>query len=217
MPIAGAKRARSKTELPWIEPIRPIRRADAFDHRDWIFELKYDGFRALAYVDPENPRLMSRNRNKMTRFDSLGRAIAAELDGISAILDGEIACVDETGRPIFKDLLQKRGIPVYYAFDLLWLEGEDLRTLPLLERKSRLKKVIPPRPTWLAYVDHWVHYGKALYKEIEKEDLEGMVAKRKDASYRPDKTWYKVKNKYYTQAEGRQDLFEKYRSRGIAF
>jgi bifunctional non-homologous end joining protein LigD len=208
MPIAGAKPAR-KSQLLWTEPIRPIRRADAFHHPDWIFELKYDGFRALAYIEPGNARLVSRNRNRMSRFQDLAQALAAELQVQDAILDGEIVCVDEDGRPLFNELFHKKGQPLYYAFDLLWLNGEDLRRLPLLERKSRLEKIIPKHAGHIGGVTHWAEHGQALFQEVKNRDLEGIVAKRADAPYAVQTTWYKIKNPQYTQAVGRNELFER--------
>ena len=214
MPTAGAKRVKTNRELPWIEPIRPIRRADAFDHPDWLFELKYDGFRALLYIEALRARFMSRNRNEMSRFRDLAQAIRAELDGHTAILDGELVCLDQEGRPMFNDLLYKRGMALYSAFDLLWLDGEDLRGLPLVKRKARLEKLLPPRSACVRYVAHFEEFGHALFKEVKKRDLEGVVAKCKDAPYVSEKTtWYKIKNRSYSQAEGRNGLFDGMRNR----
>lgn len=113
---------------------------------------------------------------------------------------------------MFNELFHKRGQPVYYAFDLLRLEGKDLRSLPLVERKAKLEKLIPARSAYLGYVTHWTERGKALFEEIKKRDLEGIVAKRADAPYGPNTTWYKIKNPNYTQTAGRNDLFEKFRT-----
>jgi bifunctional non-homologous end joining protein LigD len=216
MPTAGARRARAKKGLPRIKPIRPVRRADAFDSPDWIYELKYDGFRALAYVEVRRPRLVSRNRNEMSRFATLAESLAAELNVRDAILDGEIVCVDKSGRPLFHELFFRRGRPMCYAFDLLWLGGKDLRALPLRDRKAKLQKLLPSRSAHLGYVEHWAGQGKALFQEIKKHDLEGIVAKRADAPYTPTTTWYKIKNSEYSQAEGRNEMFERFQNRGAA-
>lgn len=178
----------------------------------WVFELKDDGFRALAYIDAGYPRLISRNRNKMTRFEKLAHGNADELKARQAILDGEIVCVDKAGRPMFKELFHKRGEPVFYAFDLLWLDGQDFRGRPLAERKAKLKKLIPARSAYMGYVTHWAERGKALFEEIKKRDLEGIIAKRADAPYQQEAIWYKIKNPNYTQGEGRSDLFDRLRS-----
>jgi len=84
-----------------------------------------DGFWALAHVDQDQTRLVSRRANVSKRFTELAAAIHIELD-CEAVLDGEIVCLDENGRPQFYDLLRRRGDPVFYAFDLLWLDGKDL-------------------------------------------------------------------------------------------
>jgi bifunctional non-homologous end joining protein LigD len=85
----------------------------------------------------------------MTRFEKLAAGIATELKGKRAILDGEIVCVDPTGRQMFNELFHKTGEPVYYAFDLLWLDGQDLSNVPTVERKAKLEKLIPNAPrTW---------------------------------------------------------------------
>ena len=98
---------------------------EPFDHPDYIFELKHDGFRAVVYIQNGECKILSRNSNQL-RFKSL-RANLAKLPALDAILDGEIVCLDEHGASRFNDLLNKKTQPVFYAFDLLWLNGEDLR------------------------------------------------------------------------------------------
>jgi len=99
---------------------------DAFDHEDFIFELKMDGYRALAYLSANGTRLVSKNGHTMKRFANLASAIERELRR-EAVLDGEIVVLDSDGRPRFYDLLRWRGELVFYAFDVLWLDGRDLR------------------------------------------------------------------------------------------
>src|SRR5215471_887522 len=113
--------------LPKITPLVLKRRAAAFDNPDWLFDLKYDGFRALLEVDGSGARLISRNRNRFRHLDTLAAALAKRLRVTDAILDGEVICIDETGRPIFLDLLRRKE-PCFIAFDLLWVNGEDLRS-----------------------------------------------------------------------------------------
>ena len=106
----------------------PLARFDVpFEHPDWIFEPKMDGFRALAYVEAGACRLVSRNWNAFKTFKPLATAIAQELAGRSAILDGEIVHPGRDGRPMFYELMRRRGPFCFYAFDLLWLDGRDLR------------------------------------------------------------------------------------------
>src|SRR5215471_4885017 len=99
-------------------------------------ELKHDGFRAIAYIEDGQCKLMSRNLKNL-RFDSLTDALA-KLPVRNAIIDGEAICIDGSGVSRFNDLLNRKAEPVLYAFDLLWLNGKDLRQMPLLERKNRL-------------------------------------------------------------------------------
>jgi len=90
-------------------------------------------------------RLVSRNRNRFKHLDPLAAALAKRLRVTDAVLDGEVCCVDESGRPIFVDLLRRKE-PCFVAFDLLWLNGKDLRPLPLVERKKRLKRLLTGAP-----------------------------------------------------------------------
>lgn len=106
---------------PRIQPIAPTWRMDPFDDPDWLFDVKYDGFRGLCYIEPGRNRLVSRHGNTFDRFDALADQIAAALDVHDVILDGEIIAADETGRPVFIDLLRGTRALAYVAFDLLWL------------------------------------------------------------------------------------------------
>ena len=129
--------------LPPVTPM-PLARFDVpFEHPDWIFEPKMDGFRAVAYVEGGTCRLVSRNWNAFKTFEPLATAIAQELAGRSAILDGEIVHPGRDGRPMFYELMRRRGPFCFYAFDLLWLDGSDLRERPLSERKTLLRKSCP--------------------------------------------------------------------------
>jgi bifunctional non-homologous end joining protein LigD len=112
-----------------------------FDDPDFLFELKHDGFRALAHIWDDNCELISRKGNSYKSFNEL-RENLAKLKVQNAVIDGEIACVDEEGRSIFNELLFRRGCPIFYAFDLLYLNGRDLRQLPLIERKEKLRALI---------------------------------------------------------------------------
>ena len=133
-----------------LRPIRLSRRSEPFDSKEFLFELKIDGFRALAYIDNGECRLVSRNGNRFRGFADLANWIGQNLPAVSAVLDGEIACIDESGRPIFQDLLFRRRQCLYFAFDLLFLNGDDLRELPLVERKARLKTLIQKRRSRMA-------------------------------------------------------------------
>jgi len=180
-----------------------------FDDPDYIFELKHDGFRAVAYIDSGDCRLVSRNL-KALPFKSLRASLATISVTQNAILDGEIIVLDNTGVSQFNALLSRKGeeIAVFYAFDLLWLDGTDLRGLPLVERKERLRELVRKgRCQRLLYAQHIDGAGKQFFEHICQRDLEGIVAKRKMGVYKDDgNTWLKVKNRSYSQAEGRHDL-----------
>ena len=118
----------------------------------FIYELKYDGFRAIAYIESGVCRLVSRRGNVYKSFAPLRESLAA-LDR-TTVLDGEIVVLDGAGRPQFYDLLRRRGRPVFYAFDCLALDGRDLRARPLLERKRILAKLVKDRPGVL-YAQHY--------------------------------------------------------------
>lgn len=181
-----------------------------FCHPDWIFEVKWDGFRSLAYVEGRDCRLISRNGNEFKSFPALNDGISGELGSRSAVLDGEIVCLDDCGKPRFLDLLFRRGEPRFMAFDLLWLQGEDLRYLPLLERKQRLRSMVPPSGERLLYCDHVEDDGEGLFRLACEHDLEGIVAKPKNAPYLPEKAnWVKIRNRVYSQWAGREELFER--------
>jgi bifunctional non-homologous end joining protein LigD len=196
-----------------MRPIRLSRRKEPFDSDEFLFELKIDGFRALAHIENGKGELDSRNGNWFRGFADLSAWIAEHLRVESAVLDGEIACVDEAGRPVFRDLLFRRRQWVFIAFDLLYLNGKDLRTLPLIERKARLKKLLQRKRSRILYLDHVESDGQLLFDQIVAMDLEGIVCKRKDSPYkvteRPSRYWIKIKNSRYSQLEGREELFER--------
>jgi bifunctional non-homologous end joining protein LigD len=119
---------------------------------------------------------------------------------------------DHLARTIFSDLMKQRKLARYFAFDLLWLNGEDLRPLSLLVRKEKLKRILPSRSAHLLYVDHTRGSGIELYRLACQLDLEGIVAKRADSIYEDNpnvRHWIKIKNPAYSQKEGRGDLFKR--------
>jgi bifunctional non-homologous end joining protein LigD len=140
--------------LPQISPSPLTSVKEPIGHPNWIYELKHDGFRGILYVDRDEVWLVSRKGKKFHQFEPLLRQVLRCLKGQRAILDGEIVVLDEKGRSTFFDLMAHRGEPRYYAFDLLWLNGIDLRSLPLLDRKRRLRRLVPPNDSHLLYVDH---------------------------------------------------------------
>jgi bifunctional non-homologous end joining protein LigD len=195
--------------------------------------VKWDGFRALLHSDERGVRLVSRNGKTFKSFPALCEGLARDLKGRRCVLDGEIVCLDADGKPQFRDLLFRRAEPLFYAFDILWDEhtksdddeeihrfrnGEDLRYLPLIDRKLRLHAVMPKRGERLLYCDHIDAHGDGLFRLACEHDLEGIVAKRKCDPYLPDHaTWLKIRNHEYSQWLGREDLFERERSRDPDF
>src|SRR5262249_33121305 len=155
--------------------------------------------RALAHLQSGQAELISRNSNTFRGFVELATWIAEHVKVESAVLDGEIACVDDSGRPTFRDLLFRKRQCIFFAFDLLYLNGKDLRVLPLIERKALLKKLIKRKRARLIYVDHIENDGRLFFDEVVKMDLEGIVCKRKNSPYKvtekPSPHWIKVKNK----------------------
>src|SRR5208282_1131309 len=182
--------------------------AEPFDNDKWLFEVKYDGVRVLAIREGENSHLFARSGTDTTnRYPEVVLALnSIALDRF--VLDGEIVAQDARGRPSFQ-LLQRRmhvndarqiarlsvAVPVsYYVFDLLGFDKFDMRTLPLEERKHLLSELIHSEGP-VRYCDHVVGRGKDFYAAISEHELEGVVAKLRDAPYRGTRTgdWLKIK------------------------
>jgi len=200
-----------------FQPMPLLRRAAPFDDPDWIFELKYDGFRALTVVENGRAQLLSRNGHPFASFAELGSLIATSLPNVQrAVLDGEIVCVDDSGRPQFRDLLFRRGDPCFFAFDLLVCDSRNLRSKRLIDRKQELRRLLrtTPVPFPLRYADHVENSGTALFQRVCDLDLEGIIAKHKSGPYvteRENSTWFKIRNRGYSQMQGREELFERER------
>jgi bifunctional non-homologous end joining protein LigD len=201
--------------LPQIEPIIPTLRKEPFDDPDWLFDVKYDGFRALCYLEQWRGHFVSRNGKPLSRFTALADELADVLDVDDAILDGEVIVSDPTGRPQFYDLLRGRLAPAYVAFDLLWIDGVELRPKPLSERRVVLRGLLPEGSPTIAAALSVEGRGCELYKLVCAHDLEGIVAKRLADPYGPRTRWLKIKNPGYSQAEGRGELFNQGRGRDV--
>lgn len=194
------------------QPKSLVQQPQPFDDWDWIFEIKHDGFRALAVIEHGQCRFFSRNKHKLTGHQALRAALVKEVNAETAILDGELVVVDHLGRSVFAAMMQRRYPARYFAFDLLWLNEEDLTQLPLLTRKEKLKRILPARSAHVLHVDHSRGNGTALYRLACQLDLEGIVAKRADSIYEDNpnvRNWIKIKNPAYSQKEGRGDLFKR--------
>lgn len=205
--LHGAKQAAMPSR---IEPMAPTLIERPFSDPNWLFELKWDGVRALAFIDTEStpPKMTLRARSaaditkRYPELSGLPEAIGAR----QAILDGEIVALDARGRSDF-ELLQQRmhlrapsesqiaAVPVvYYLFDILYCDGYDLRQAPLSERKQLLRLLLRPSER-VRYSDHQVEQGKELFDLARQSELEGIVAKRADSIYSGGRSasWAKIK------------------------
>src|SRR5216683_6713644 len=195
-----------------FQPMPLLRRPAPFDHPEWIFELKYDGFRSLAVIQNGRTQLISRNGNPFNSFADLREELTAPGDG-RTVIDGEIVCLDKRGRPQFRDLLFHWGEPCFFAFDLLMDDGKDLRSERLTDRKHELRRLMSKvSESRMLYADYVEQHGTALFQRVCEMDLEGIVAKLSLAPYSTERTtWFKIKNRNYSQMAGREELFERER------
>jgi len=213
-----------------IHPMLANSTAKAFDDPDWLFEIKWDGYRAVVFIDDGRVRLVSRNQNDLTaQFPEL-KSLPQFVKAGRAILDGEIVALDDEGRPSFS-LMQQRtgfqpgkrrlprreGVPViYYAFDLLYLDGLDLRRDGLDERKLLLQEKIVPGGV-IQFSDHFAEKGLDLFEAAKRRGLEGIVAKKRSSAYEEKRStnWLKIKITQrqecviggYTDPEGSREYF----------
>jgi bifunctional non-homologous end joining protein LigD len=198
---------------------------EPFDGLDWLFEIKWDGYRAVAFIENGKVRLVSRNQNELTRRYPELKDLAKSVKAKNAILDGEIVALDKEGRPSFSLMQQRTGfrsggrrgpadadVPVlYYAFDLIYLDGYDWRKVALEERKKKLESILIPGDS-VHYSDHYPRQGKALFELAREKGLEGIVAKKRECPYqeRRSSDWLKIKIRHrleaviggYTRPEG---------------
>ena len=163
--------------LPVVQPILLTPRPDPFDDPAWRFEPRYDGYRGLLYVTRKGCWFRSKRGNNLRRFDQLCYWVREELPAKKAILDGEVVALDSAGRQNFPDLLPGRGNLHYAAFDALWVNGKDLRGLPLTRRKRALLGLVPAATTVLSQVFSIDGRGRDLFDAAERLDIEGVVAK----------------------------------------
>lgn len=191
--------AESRKLSKFIAPML-AKEADApFNDAGWIFEMKWDGYRAIAEVNKTKVSLYSRNGNT---FDASYPIIVDALKKlkIKAVLDGEIIVVDEHGRSDFQKLQYygtDNDVPIEYrVFDVLSINGKELTRMPLLERKKKLEKLLPKNDV-VKYSDHIIENGKAFFRAAQQMNLEGIIAKKADSEYhigRRSTEWLKIKN-----------------------
>jgi bifunctional non-homologous end joining protein LigD len=211
-------------KFPMPEMVKPMLATlvDApFDDPDWQYEVKWDGFRTLAYIRNGEAELLSRNNKS---FSEKYYPLHQLMQGwkFEAVLDGEILVLNESGVSKFGSLQNWRseadGALVYYVFDLLWYEGRSLMGLPLYQRQAILKDVLPKDDDRVRIGQVFTDKGTAFYKDAEKLKLEGIMAKKRSSTYTPDlrsEDWLKIKVHQrqeaiivgYTKNEGTSKLF----------
>jgi bifunctional non-homologous end joining protein LigD len=213
-----------------IHPMLATPTAKAFDNPEWLFEIKWDGYRAVAFIEDGRVRLVSRSQNDLTaQFSELG-TLPQFVKAERAILDGEIVALDDEGRPSFglmqqrtgfqpgrRRLPRREGVPViYYAFDLLYLDGLDLRRVALERRKQLLQERIVSGGV-IQFSDHYAEKGLDLFEAAKQRGLEGIVAKKRGGAYQEKRSsdWLKIKITQrqecvvggYTDPEGSREYF----------
>jgi DNA ligase D-like protein (predicted ligase) len=184
----------------WISPQLTQLVDAAPDGDDWLHEIKYDGYRMMARLDRGSAKLLTRTGLDWThKYPAIANALAA-LDARQAYLDGELCGVGPDGITSFNivHLASDSGNAaalVFFLFDLLHPDGEDLRPRPLIERKDRLAALLAKAPSPLHYSDHQLRHGRAFHEKACAMKLEGIVSKRADAPYTPGNRglWLKVK------------------------
>lgn len=196
--MPSKKTTRSAAMPSVVEPMLPTPIKLPFSDPNFIFEIKYDGYRALCFVSDGQVKFVSRNRHDLTRRFPELQEISTLIKARSAILDGEIVALNRDGKPSFDALRyrRRRTAICFYAFDLLFFDGEDLTQYPLLARKAALKRILRKGITGrIRYAEHIEEQGERLFVELEALQLEGMVCKRKDSVYAHarSKYWLKVK------------------------
>ncbi|HEU4634126.1 MAG TPA: DNA ligase D, partial [Flavisolibacter sp.] len=170
---------------------------EPFDDENWLFEIKWDGYRAVAYCG-DSTELISRNLTPFTeKYFPVTEALRQW--GIRAVLDGEIVAVNEKGLAEFQLLQNWQNTPArlqFFIFDILWLDGYDLTGLPLTERKRILKEVLPATDDVIKYSDHVVGKGTEFFKAAVAQGLEGVMAKKASSVYQVNartENWVKIK------------------------
>ena len=192
---------------PSIEPMLATGGGTPFDDDGWLFEVKWDGVRTLAYIDGDNLKLVSRRKRDVTEQYGELSNLPTQLSGRNGLVDGEIVALDDDGRPSFERIQQRFTLkrpskqameryPVeFLAFDLLWLDGESLMDRPIEERRALLERHLVPGKR-IQISPQIAGKGTAFFDAAKAKGLEGIVAKRKGSTYKPGqrtKDWVKIK------------------------
>ncbi len=203
--VASIRHGKAQHVSKFIKPMLASVTKAPFDDKEWLFEIKWDGYRAVAEWKDEKLRFYSRNGIDFTeRFPSIAKALSKLKH--DAILDGEVVLINEKGLPDFQKLQHYENhlnYPlIYYVFDILELEGKDTMKLPLTDRKELAKKLLQKNKV-ICYCDHVEETGVAFFNTAKEKGLEGIIAKKKDSAYSEgyrSKEWLKIKNVQSTEA-----------------
>ncbi len=214
---------KGKTKTPFYDRVKPMLATlvdEPIDDDDWLYEIKWDGYRAVAFMNKQKIALKSRNDQSFeTQFFPIYQALKEWK--VNAIVDGEVVVVDERGLANFSALQNWKsetdGHLLYYVFDILWYEGHDLTALPLMQRKELLAKILPKSPI-IQLSKTFEVPGTEMLAAVKKMGLEGVMAKRKDSRYEVGLRtgdWLKIKSNQrqevviggYTKNEGSSKPF----------
>jgi len=205
----------------WVKPMLATLIDEPFENSEWIFEIKWDGYRTLSHIKAGKAELLSRNN---LSFNHLFPSIASALAKFpkNALLDGEVVVINEAGKPCFELLKNYQNTPAghlcYYVFDLLFYDNFDLREVPLNERKKILQKILSDlHSPLIRYTDHVDGDGINFFNEAAKNKLEGVIGKKKMSVYQSKRSrdWVKIKTSQrqevviggFTQPRGSRQKF----------
>jgi len=184
-----------------VAPMKAVLGRLPHDDGGWAYEVKWDGYRTLAFVDAGRLRLQSSNLIDVTaKWPELG-GLAEHVPAARAVLDGELVVLDDSGRPRFELVQQHKRQAAIYLFDVLSIDGHDTIGLPYEDRRRLLAELVEPGDNWLVPA-HRIGEGAALLEATAQQELEGVMAKRLGSTYRPgtrSKEWIKVKNRVRTE------------------
>ena len=176
---------------------------DPFNHKDWQFEIKWDGFRMLSYCSGSQVDLSSKTNNSFNkRFPSIKNEL--EHMKLNAILDGEVVMLNDDGSPNFSNIISARetGLLVYYVFDILWCNGRNTLDVPLYQRREVLKSMLGNSEI-VRFSDHIEEKGIDLFNLVQEHRVEGIVGKHRQSTYSPGyrtNQWLKIKTGYEVKA-----------------
>lgn len=206
--IAELSGSRKSSMPSAIYPMLATLVDEPFHSSDWLYEIKWDGYRAIAYIDGSRVRLVSRNQNELTHAFPELKELSDSVNASKAVLDGEIVALDEKGRASFSLMQQRTGIGeggrkirisrtdvplAYYVFDILYLDGYSLERVNLEDRKRLLRQII--KPSQLIRLSEDFPNGSELYAVAKQQQIEGIVAKKRNSCYvqKRSREWLKIK------------------------